>query len=1138
MDRLSSPAHQLQDHYEVVVVGSGYGGGIAASRLARAGRQVCVLERGKEFQPGEYPDTPGEAAEEVQLDFPIGHFGSRTGLYEIRAGDDIAVVQGCGLGGTSLINANVSIQADDRVFEDPRWPRELRDDTGLLEEGYRRAREMLKPTPLPDHVQLKKAEALALSAASMDAPSYRLPINVTFEDHVNHVGVEQHACRLCGDCVSGCNYGAKNTLIMNYLPDARNHGAQLFTRVSVRYLERNDDGWLVHYQPLDTGRERFGAPPLFLSADIVVVAAGSLGSTEILLRSRQHGLALSPLVGERFTGNGDVLAFTYNGDQEIHGVGWGQREEEHEVGPVGPTITSVVDLRHRPSIDDGTIIEEGAIPGALGPALPFAMSIAARGLGRDSDQGLEDYVKETARELESIVRGPYTGAVDNTQTYLVMGHDSGKGCMDLDDDDRLRVRWPGVGEEPIFQRIQDDLVAATKPLGGSYVKNPVWTKVLHNRLVTVHPLGGCVSGDDATQGVVNHKGQVFAGAEGTEVHDGLYVCDGAVVPRPLGVNPLLTISALAERAVALLAADRGWSIDYSLPSTPPPAGPEPAVGIQFSETMHGHVSTTVTDDFEAAARQGEAEGSPFVFNLTIVTEDLDRLIADPYYEAVMRGTVEAPALSPDTLTATGWFNLIVDDPNEVGLRKMRYRMKLLTEEGRAYWFVGFKDIRDDKGLDLWPDTTTQYVTVHDGDSEDAPVLARGVLRLGPADFVTLLSTIRVLNAKDTRGRLEATARFGKLFAGKLFDTFGGVLSGPDRFNVEAPPRKKRPLRVSPPELHPFSTTDGVQLLLTRYRGGAKGPVLLCHGLGVSSRIFSIDTIETNLLEYLHAHGYDVWLLDYRASIELPASTTRFTGDDVANKDYPAAVARVLELTGAQSVQAVVHCFGACTFFMAMLAGLRGVRSVVCSQVATHVVTPAMTWLKTHLYLPELLDALGTESLTAYTDTRADHANRLFDKLLDLYPLAPEERCESAVCHRITFLYSLLYEHDQLNRATHDVLHEMFGVSNISSFKHLARMARKGRVVTADGTDAYVPHLDRLALPITFIHGAENACYKPKSTEITHNLLSKRNGRGLYQRYVIQNYGHIDCIFGKDAARDVFPLMLKHLEATNQAVAVP
>ena len=131
MARLSSPIEQLKSHYQIVVIGSGYGGGITASRMARAGQEVCVLERGKEFQPGdfdkdhnlikhgEYPDTEAEALREVQVDLPKLHTGSRTGLYDLRVNDDISVFVGCGLGGTSLLNANVALQADERVFQLP-----------------------------------------------------------------------------------------------------------------------------------------------------------------------------------------------------------------------------------------------------------------------------------------------------------------------------------------------------------------------------------------------------------------------------------------------------------------------------------------------------------------------------------------------------------------------------------------------------------------------------------------------------------------------------------------------------------------------------------------------------------------------------------------------------------------------------------------------------------------------------------------------------------------------------------------------------------------------------------------------------------------------------------------------------------
>src|SRR5580704_17463956 len=118
MPRLSSSIDGIKPHYTVVVVGSGYGGGIAASRMARAGQAVCVLERGKEFQPGEYPDTQLRAAEEMQIDTPAAHVGCKTGLYDFRVNDDMNVFLGCGLGGTSLVNANVSLRAEPRIFPD------------------------------------------------------------------------------------------------------------------------------------------------------------------------------------------------------------------------------------------------------------------------------------------------------------------------------------------------------------------------------------------------------------------------------------------------------------------------------------------------------------------------------------------------------------------------------------------------------------------------------------------------------------------------------------------------------------------------------------------------------------------------------------------------------------------------------------------------------------------------------------------------------------------------------------------------------------------------------------------------------------------------------------------------------------
>jgi cholesterol oxidase len=1136
MPRLSSPIDNIQPHYTVVVIGSGYGGGIAASRLARAGQGVCVLERGKEFQPGEYPDTELEALPEIQVNLPDQTLGLRTGLYDIRVSDDMNVLVGCGLGGTSLINANVASRPEPRVFDDPRWPQAFRADVAtLLKAGFDRAEIMLGSKPYPDRLPITpKMRAHDRSGAALNSPTYRLPLNVTFEDSVNNVGVKQSACKLCGDCMSGCNHGAKNTVLMNYLPDARAHSAQLFTQVEVRYLERQSNLWLVHYQLLDTGREGFDAPTAVVSADIVILAAGTLGTNEILMRSRAAGLPMSDRLGHNFSGNGDVLGFAYNNDVEINMLGFGVRDPKNQ-DPVGPTITTAIDLREQPNLDDGMIIEEGGVCGPLATFLPRTLSLAAKLVGKDTDQDLSDTILEKSRELDSLIRGAYTGAVRNSQVYLVMAHDDSTGKLQLEGD-RLQIKWPGAGKWPYIKAVNDKLLEATKPLGGTFVANPAWSQLQSQNMVSAHPLGGAIMAEDATQGVTNHKGQVFAAATGTTVYDGLYVNDGAIIPRSLGTNPHITICAVAERNMQLLADDRGWTIDYNFaPVTEPiELGVSTiAPGIQFTEAMEGYFSAKVKDDFATGARQGKADGSSLRMIVTVSSNDVEKMMTDPDHAGTIVGTVAAPALSPQPLTLTnGKFYLFIRDPDQFNLRYMRYLGTLSAPDGSKYFFEGNKHVHNDPGIDIWADTTTLFVTLYSGTDHSGNVIGKGIIEIHLKDLRQQLTTIKVTNARDLGQRLSILARFGKFFSDQLFDLYGGVFARATVFDPKAPPRKKRPLRTTPPEVHYFTTDDNTRLRLTRYQGGKKGPVILAHGLGVSSLAFATDLIDTNLTEYLFAHGYDVWLLDYRSSIELPYATTQYTADDIATRDWPAAVQAVRDITGAASVQAVVHCYGAMTFTMAMCAGLQGVRSAVCSQVGAHLSVIPMNRIKSGLHLDALLASLGVKNLTMYTDADDHWYDQLYNAALNLYPTQYEEFCKSPVCHRVTFLYAPLYEHDQLNTLTHDNIHELFGIASISNFQHLGVMTRAGQVVNAKGEDVYVPHLDRLKIPIAFIQGAENQTWTTDSTQRTFEALCALNGDQLYSRYLIPRYGHIDCIFGYNAHRDVYPLILKHLEATQ------
>ena len=286
------------------------------------------------------------------------------------------------------------------------------------------------------------------------------------------------------------------------------------------------------------------------------------------------------------------------------------------------------------------------------------------------------------------MRGARHGAMGHTQTFLVISRDGSAGEMVLVDD-RLRIQSPRVGDEPIFERVDRNLLTASERINATYVPDPIWTRLLGHELITVHPLGGCTMADDARTGVTDDRGGVFSGAAGTDAREGLYVTDGAVIPGSLGVNPLLTISAVSERCCALLAADRGWEIDLGGAATPRPSAPL-NVGIQFTERMAGYGAAA--DDFKEGADKGRATDSPLEFVPTIRANDVGRFVADPEHEALLARTVTAPLLSNEPPQAEGHFNLFVDDPIQVATKTMNYRMRPTAEDGQTYWFEGQKNI--------------------------------------------------------------------------------------------------------------------------------------------------------------------------------------------------------------------------------------------------------------------------------------------------------------------------------------------------------------------------------------------------------------------------------------------------------------
>ena len=294
---------------------------------------------------------------------------------------------GCGLGGGSLINAAVGLRPDARVFADAAWPGEVRED-GLLDQGFARARTMLRPTRYAKASDLTKYRALEAASACFGQGPVAAPVVVSFEATVNPAGVEQPACTLCGDCCSGCNVGAKNTVALTYLPDAKAHGAEIFTELTVSHVEKVDRHWRVHFAPTEDP----DAPLRSVEAKTVVLSAGTLGSTEILLRSREEGLPVSDSLGQRFSANGDIIAFALGGEGRVNGIGVGHPPKF--VGDaIGACVTGEIELNDHGRLDHSMFIQEGVLPSALAPLLPVFFISGGRLLGA----------------AQSLIKGVYQG---------------------------------------------------------------------------------------------------------------------------------------------------------------------------------------------------------------------------------------------------------------------------------------------------------------------------------------------------------------------------------------------------------------------------------------------------------------------------------------------------------------------------------------------------------------------------------------------------------------------------------------------------------------------------------------------------------------------------------------------------------
>ena len=527
----------MEQAYDIVIIGSGFGGAITGCRLAQAGQSVCILERGRRWAKEEFPRTTGQVAK------AFWEPRQTHGFVEYRAFKRIDVIQGCGVGGGSLHYFNVHLRTPAAILQQPAWPADV--TRSVLDPYYDLVKGMLEAVPLAPPVGrqlppktnafLAAAQGAGKTAELVDIAVYTGPDRET-----SHGGYSQNACVYCGNCMLGCHVHAKNTLDLNYIPLAEKHGAQVYPLHSVdKIAPEPEGGYTVSFRRYDENQ-----PDSWQRGSVVgrqvIVSAGTLGSTELLLKCRDEYKTLprlSQALGTRFSGNGDfLLAGTLDADREID-PGW------------GPPITAYADFstaNNKITIEDLGLPDpffwflEGAMPSGnrLANLARFVMTYLAQSVGLKSGSS------RVRDEINSLFAG---GKTTRFLPYLGMGTDAADGVLRLRNGS-IDIRWSHRRSRLVFREIEEAMRELGRGVNGRYVTSLLWRWPMR-KLLTAHPLGGCIVGDSMEQGVVNHYGQVWN-------YPGLYVADGSVIPSALSVNPSMTIAAVAERTAFWILHDR------------------------------------------------------------------------------------------------------------------------------------------------------------------------------------------------------------------------------------------------------------------------------------------------------------------------------------------------------------------------------------------------------------------------------------------------------------------------------------------------------------------------------------------------------------------------------------------------------
>ncbi|MEU6554062.1 GMC family oxidoreductase [Streptomyces sp. NPDC046915] len=532
--------------YDVIVVGSGFGGSVTALRLTEKGYRVGVLEAGRRFTRGSLPKNSWDLKNYLWAP-KLGMYG----IQRIHLLGNVMVLAGAGVGGGSLNYANTLYVPPKAFFDDPQW-RDITDWQEELKPYYDQARRMLgvrlNPTMTPSDVHLKAAA----QRMGVGDTFHLAPVGVFFGDgedadgtakaepggpvadpYFGGVGPDRKACTECGECMTGCRHGAKNTLNENYLHLAEKAGAVVHPMTTV--VSVTDDSRGGHaVATLPTDQKKKGKGRTF-TARRVVLAAGTYGTQTLLHRMKAHGQLpyLSGRLGELTRTNSEALVGAQT-DNRRYRKAHGTPEADFTRGVA---ITSSVHP------DENTHIEpvrygkgSNAMGGLSILQVPYAEG-SSRVLAWLANAARHPLL--VARSLsnrrwsERTIIGLVMQSLDNSLTTYLKPDGVGKGLLTA----RQGHGAPNPKQIRAASEAASALAAEINGFAGSNVGELMGTPL------TAHFLGGCPIGDSRETGVIDPYHRLYG-------HPGISVVDGAAVSANLGVNPSLTITAQAERAMS------------------------------------------------------------------------------------------------------------------------------------------------------------------------------------------------------------------------------------------------------------------------------------------------------------------------------------------------------------------------------------------------------------------------------------------------------------------------------------------------------------------------------------------------------------------------------------------------------------